>query len=334
MCRRLAVLVGLLAILFVSGAGAQVPPPGQFNPVPGVGGSFPFPWFGKETCERVGIELVPSVRAGMQWTALNFNLPLAGVPLTGIGPLELSLKDANVWVGSIRIDARRDNFGAFVSAEGNARKTVTVSTPVEPLYVGESAFEWTGSELEWWSFNGGLVFLPVHNFGLALGFRYDHLTLGLSDPRDSLGLYPPPLPFIDYRGDILTKLWVPYIGLVISCSHCRGSISVSPLAWAEVSIPLRVDAVPSPGIGDFNDLNYKLNRVGGFVEGDIAYWVDAGSSARFGLWASGTWLSVRGKGTEDFQEFNPLLQANASVSDTAMLTRYTLSAGVSALLAF
>jgi len=334
MGRKLSFLVGLFAILFVSYAGAQVPLPGQVNPVSGGGCSASLPWIGAEACEWAGVELIPSVRGGMQWTALNFNLPIAVVPLTGIGPLDLSLKDANVWVGSIRIDARRDSFGAFVSAEGNARKTVTVSTPVEPLFVGDSVFEWTGPELEWWSFNGGIVFLPVYNFGLALGFRYDHLTLGLQDPRDSLGLFPPPLPFVDYRGDILTKLWVPYIGLVVSGPHCRGSISVSPLAWAEVRIPLRIDAVPSAGIADFNDLNYKLNRVGGFVEGDIAYWVDAGSSARFGLWASGTWLSVRGKGTEDFQEAGTLVQANESASDTAMLTRYTLSAGVSAILAF
>ena len=58
------------------------------------------------------------------------------------------------------------------------------------------------------------------------------------------------------------------------------------------------------------------------------------SNARFGLWLSGTWLQIRGSGNEDWQESGLLVQAIDSASETATFTRYTLSAGVSALLTF
>jgi hypothetical protein len=293
------------------------------------------------------VEIQPSVKVGYQDMAVNINLPsftgLEGNSLFAPSSLDFSLKDAGVWIGSVRVDLRRGAYSLFLSAEGNAGKAAHVFTPSEPYWAGFSQVEWRGSQLEWWSIGEGASVDIGMNAAAVGGFKAEHLSVRLEGPVDPTMAIQYEATLGDlYTGDLRTKLWVPYVGLRVDGLDSRATLIFSPYAWADVTIPFRYFFYGPPFYPwfAFEDARYTFNPGGIFLEGNFDYLVRASESVSCTLWFKGSWCQIRGRGAEDYRldvidpAGFPLFSGGILQSLDGSFASYVLAGGLSFLYTF
>jgi len=292
-----------------------------------------------------GVGIVPSLKVGYQSMAVNINVP---VPFSGIFGLELAtastldfkLQDAGVWIGGVRVDARRGGLSLFVTAEGNASKSARVSTQSDPFWAGFFPVYWRGSNLQWWSIDGGGAVDVSRDLAIIAGFKAEQLSLNLADPIDPTGVIRQfQAQFGDrYSSDFLTKLWVPYFGLRVEGFNSTGTLIISPYTWANVTIPFRYLFIDTPFFG-YEDARYNFNNGGVLLEGDIDYRVQAFANVGCTLWLKGTWCQIRGQGYEGYQGAvtnlgNIVASFSSQASAAGSFSSYILAGGLSFLYTF
>ncbi len=296
------------------------------------------------------VTIRPILQVGYQKIGLNFNLPLPRFPFFSTA-LDLSFKDANMWIGSLGVTAECSS-GLFfaLKAQGNAKRRIAIDTPENFL---NERILWDGEGLEWWSVEGSAGYWFTPNFSLLAGLRRDHLSVKLTNPRFSDGF---PVNWDStgeggslsqrFYGDFMSKLWIPYVGVQIAGESYRASFLWSPFATGKVNIPtplLFVASFPPIILAEGLDLQHKVSSRAQFLECNIEYDYGVSPNIALQLWGSGNWLSLRGSGSLDsiFQavlsfggNIIPLANDFTSTSDTATYRRYTLAGGLSARLSF
>lgn len=293
------------------------------------------------------LTITPAVQVGYQKIGLNFNLPL---PYLYSG-LDLSFKDANMWIGSLGVTADwASGFFLSLKAQGNAKRRITIDTPETVIY---DKVQWDGTGLEWWTLEGSAGYRFSPGVSVLAGLRRDHLSVKMTNPRDEFG-YPFNYDSSSlgigiserYYGDFMSKLWIPYLGLQVSGTRYRASFLWSPFASGDVKIPtaLLITQTVFPitvGIGD--DMRHRARGGAQFLECNIEY--DCNVSSNFGLqvWGSCNWMSLRRNGKLDDTASAFLSVAGVvlfydtdsiSTTDTATYRRYMLSGGLSAKFSF
>ena len=111
------------------------------------------------------IRVSPGVKIGYQQTGLNFNFPQAPRGYFWWferGTLDLSVKDANFWVGAARVDLSiTPSLTLFVEGEGNAQKSVQLvesEAPSDQFVTsrgGTPGRQETGNKVQWWQVDVG-----------------------------------------------------------------------------------------------------------------------------------------------------------------------------------
>jgi hypothetical protein len=311
-----------------------------------------------------GIGFRPFLQAGIQLLGFNFNLP-AFAPLTADpAPLDLRIRNANLWTGAAGLEAYLPRgFSVFLQAQGNLPRNVTVLTGEQPFEVsfpeGRQAVQWTGSRLEWWQIEGALSYRASSNLSFLAGLKRDHLSVRLNDPVDAAGNsvnYGYAVPDEDLPGadivynqaasaDLLTKIWIPYLGMQLDGANYRASLLFSPFATVSTRIPLRIFNFAGLFVGPFplftsqavGEWDYRMSRPGCYLEGALEYNVNLNSAVSFQLWGRGTWLDIKGTGTLNDQDrglfsFLGIRQVSAAQADSALghVSRTLLGAGLSA----
>jgi hypothetical protein len=313
-----------------------------------------------------GVKITPSVQVGYQRISLNFTLPTV-VPriYPRAGTLDLQFQDSNTWVGSVGIVADcPSGFSLAIKGQANARRNITVAEPTELQLAGTGNVFWDGNHMEWWTLEGAVGYRVRDNWSFLVGLRREHLTVGLTNPRDSANN---PLNFFFFFSDpfgteteILTqtsdfrlKLWIPYIGLKMEGPGYRASILYSPYVTADIRIPEPVNIAqlftsvfgpPFTGADlEGFDIRYKVLNLATFFEGDFEYDLAVGPNLSVGLWCSLSWLRLRGQGSlsialseEAFADGVPFESSGDSVlgRGDATCTRGIVAGGFSATLSF
>jgi hypothetical protein len=257
-----------------------------------------------------GVTFTPTVRVGYQAMMANINIPNVfdqyGIELATRGPLDVSLKDSGVWVGGIDFNARVGRFSALVSAEANAPKNIRLEADQEPFYTGISRVQWQGSRFQWSSFDGRGAFDVQPNISLAAGFKVSQWSVKLTDPSDPTGLYQSFHSFYgdNYSADLLTKAWIPYLGVGFGGHNFKASLLFSPVAWVDAKIPFRYLYVQIPHSTSelgYEDDRYRLKKNGLFLELAVDTDFDVRPGVKCSLWVKGNWLRVKGNGTQDYE---------------------------------
>lgn len=257
-----------------------------------------------------GLELTPSVRAGYQSMSLSVNLPLQQVDnvylgLMQTGALDLKLVDAGVWTGGIQLDVKSGSFSAFVGADVSASKKARALTAEEPFRLPFfKPLEWTASGLEWWNVNFGLGYYVMNNVGVVGGLILERLSFRITEPRDPHAVFGRLLELMrsDYAGEFLTKMAVPYVGLSLDGSYFKGVLRFSPVAFANVTIPLTFSmdgSEPSVFASFAEKVDYKFKRSCLWIDAYFESAVDLSPGVRCGVWLKGNWHHLRGKGNEN-----------------------------------
>lgn len=294
-----------------------------------------------------GVQVSPWVKVGYQSMALNLNIPVPDI--VEFGPalllqstLDFKLLDAGVWVGGLGINARKDLFSAFLSVEANAGKNVRVETASEGFWAGEFPVNWRGSRLEWWAIDGGGGVDLTTNVGMVGGLRLEHWSLKLADPVDPTGLIREfqALYGDRYRGDFLTKVWVPYVGIRTAGPYFKGLLRFSPVVFCNAKIPLRYTYVDVPFGVTFEETDYTFKRIGLWLDASLDSAVQVSPDFRCSIWLKGSWLQVRGRGREGYRlDFAAAGGAsgnlfNLSGSATGVYTSHILAVGLRGEAAF
>ena len=324
-------------------------PSGFFSTIPGLG-----------ACDLGYVRIIPRVDVGYQKIALNLNVPVA--PTLTVGPVDLSVRDASVWVGSVGFDAQiGPRFSLYLNGQANAKRNVTVVEAESPSILVSSLslalpLQRPGTGLQWWAIDGGAAWRLRRNVSLLGGYRQDQLSLNLGGLRTADGQSLDLDLAIDsifslltrFRGDLKTQLYIPYFGVEFSGVNYRSSLIFSPFVWAKANVPLRGNiAISVPIVSLEIDLltewRFSLSKPGVFLEGKFEYDIDTNRGGLLRLWVTGNWLRVRGGANENFtlnaQGFiGPFQFLDATVTDTgsatSTLTRYLLAGGVSAVIPF
>ena len=299
------------------------------------------------------MRFVPTFAVGFQTMGTAFNLPGVSSALSVPG-LDLSIQDANVWIGSAGVEIIVSPLlSVFMRVDGNLQRTVNVRTsefPSPPS--GPIPYNWDGTRLEWWDIEGSAAYRIAGNLRVVGGFRLDHLSLALGDPRDINGNpvdfsgIIPPLTVVDRtaNGDIQTKLWIPFLGLQFRGPNYNASVIWSPFASGKVSIPTRWLAYTADfligGSETYENVQWKFTSFnpGAFLEGSLEYDVNVDSTYMFRLWCKGSWSKIRGAGNLDsvnnsqsffpFPPFTSSSHQSSSERNTSTLTRYFISGGI------
>jgi hypothetical protein len=352
---------GMANLAFAQGVGPEFAPTGpvvqtssSFMSLPSV-----FTSVLQEAFSLGSIDMRAGLRIGYQNIGLNFSLPAFSQIDHLPAPLDLSLKDANMWVGAVRLDAELwRRWFLFVSGEGNARQNATLFTYDEPTqYYGLTTFvpyKWTGTQLEWWSVDGGIGYRFCPGVALVAGSRWDRLSLVPSDPTDAAGnpvnvdnALGCPNCRLNERAysEIWATTWIPYLGVEFAGRCFRSSLLWSPFGNAAIRVPLRFTRliiIPVDPVFPRNtnvEYAFKLRRPGGFLEANFDYQATFSRTLGLGVWFKGTWLRMIGNGdmTQDFHTFDqrgvfPPLYENQDA--TGSYTRNIVAGGLSASLTF
>lgn len=295
---------------------------------------------GNAACDVGGCTVNSIVRAGYSKMGLNFNVPVpnqAGLVTFDIDHLDLKLDDANLWLGSVQVNVLvTPEFEVFVEGWGSAGRSVRNEMIEDPIFAANAPIVWDSS-LEWWELGFGASYRFLGIAGITGGLKFDHLSGSLSDPRAVGG---PVVPAVASRieGDLTTKLTIPYIGMVVGGSNCRGAILYSPFAWAHADLPLNsLFLLNNPLLAALEAATYSFNKSGQYIEGLLDYTVRWPGGVNVGLWARGTYLKFRGSGEESLEiNTSGAVVVNATLGDsaTSTLTRSILAGGLSAGLTF
>jgi len=332
-------------------------------------GLFPIP--GPQSLDFTGVRLIPEVQIGYQQLGLNFNLP-ATTLTTGLPPfpstLDLQFQDVNLWVGAVGllIDSPY-RLSAEIKGQANAKRRINVFEREEYVLGAEQGVMWTGSQLEWWAVEGRVLYRLRPDCSVLVGLRRDHLAVNLTDPRDASGN---PLSFSDsgviapgltfarnqsYYSDLISKLWIPYLGLELVGPGYRATLVGSPFASAEIKVPaallfdlaLTLQIFPFPPstseLLNADSLLYRVNKPALFLEGSFQYDLNVFPSLSVGLWCSGSWMKVRGTGDWSHNSRAQVIANGLPLppnfdsqtqDNMASYTRYFLGGGFSAALSF
>jgi hypothetical protein len=313
-----------------------------------------------------GVRITPSAQVGYQRISLNFTLPTV-VPriFPNMGTLDLQFRDSNTWVGSLAIVADcPSGFSLAVKGQANAKRNITVAEPTEIQLGGASEVLWNGNGMEWWTLESTVGYKFRDSWSFLVGLRREHLTVGITNPRDTAGN---PLDLFFFFSDpfgteteILTqvsdfrlKLWIPYMGLKMDRPGFRASILYSPYATADVRIPAPINigqfvtSVFGPPFSGADlegfDIRYKVAKPATFIEGNFEYDLAVGSDFSLGLWCSLSWINLKGSGSlsmslaeEAFADGVPFEASGDHVFNRgdATCTRGIMAGGLSATLSF
>jgi hypothetical protein len=279
-------------------------------------GTISFPGLGS-LGENVTVE--PFVQAGFQRVGSNMNLPVAAegtiAGLLQIDELDISMKDANFWTGTVGGTIKAGKLiSLFASAGGSLNRTFIVSGEI-PISLGQfgrqPTVDFKASQMTMWYAQGGVGLGP-----LLLGLYGDHYGIEVGEPR----IGSTPLANQTLRADVITTTFAPYIGFALPASNGLLMVLYSPLAQSNTTLALRTSS------SNLAQLQYTWNKPGNLISCNFQYNIEPTKDSSLGLWAGYLYMSIRGNAQLDYQ--NSTLGISRQRDVTATMTKDVIQGGV------
>lgn len=320
--RGIFLAIGLAFCLMAGDASAQTWPfPGGLDARNGIGGG--------------GFSVIPSAQVGYQGYAFSFNLPAgaqgldlglmhAGLPMGSIGLLVtyagrfgLFAEAEGTPLRTVSLRTTQAPFQGVGTMDWTGSKFQQGSMEAGLVYTLSNA--------------------QLGGVSLVGAVRWSKISMTLDGPSVAStggGSFDLPLGLAtisygtsgttSYDGDLNVPIWIPYFGVRWTGENYKATLIGSPFASVQANIPLRSHGNLSGGISatgdippvhpwpvpwvawvlnlqqsenDQDQISYKFNRLGGFLEGDFEYDLRLTSLLSLNLWARGQWFQFRGQGT-------------------------------------
>ncbi len=304
-----------------------------------------------------GLTVIPYGRLGYQRLLYELNVPLLNTLITNqfgdqqslfdMQSLNLTMEDVNLFSGSVGFEARMaSGFGAYFHFGGSIPRDITIETELTGDYAGtvqapgtsenpmfESPLQWDGEKLGHWYLDGGVSYSILSWLDMMAGFRAEHVDISLRNPRNSEGnipFFPGDLPAglsieVDSDntfGELITKLWIPYLGIGARTSNYKWNLIMSPVMATSTEVPFIINTnwlltVDVPGffleetLTDLSSSAYTVDLTGGFsIVGNFEYGINLTPWIIAGAWVEGRWAHIQGIGE---------MSANKPLEDIAFL---------------
>jgi len=291
--------------------------------------------FGLPTINLGKIVVNPYVQAGYQSVGCNMSFPIQFERVVAqdnrlqIGTMELWLRDANFWTGTVGVNAVvNPTISLFGSAGGFVPRSI-IGPSVLPVSLGGATsapqIDFTGTNVEFWVLQAGASVTIGGGWSVLGGWLWDHFGMDAIDPR----IGDRPFPDQTLRADFLTKTSVPFIGLQLSSTQLkyRASVLYSPLAQCRVILANRSSS------GALTELLYTFNKPGQFLLVNGEYDVEFSKTTYFSLWAIGLWMNFTGAGNLEYKSTFPVIDVQKRESD-AFVGKYSVAGGIGLGLVF
>lgn len=297
--------------------------------------------------------LKPSAKIGYQRMATNFSVAIEGRDLAGrridLEPLDLTINRIELLVGHVALEAAVGPYSLFVDMGGNPVRTADVRTTLPNFFEPYPPFvDLHGRNFQWWQIDAGAVWKTERNFCFLAGFKMDHLSTDLGSALIELRGGPGRLaPNIrdSWTGDILMKMWIPYLGLQVFGDNYKCNMLASPFSWNDVKVPFRLNSFRSGPSGalpytafQLGESQYYQKSPGVFLEGDFTYSLPFMAVGNLGLWINGQWARFTRSGNQDVLAYRYVTPgigyAGDSGSGDTVLSRYSGAIGLVTELSF
>jgi hypothetical protein len=275
----------------------------------------------------------PTAQVGYTRVGANFTLPIEGEQAVGplglqslqIGSLDLKVEDAEFWLGALGLNVILPPKLSFFGLAGGVAPRLIVAPGSVPISLGpasvESTIIFTGANVESWFVQFGMGYSFTQGASIIGGFYWDHFSLELQDPREPGGI---PLSNQTLRGDLVAKMWFPFIGIQVIQPNYMGMLMYGFSAVADVNLALR----NSQNL--LQDLRYSWNQPGQYLSGLFQYNVTP-PPVVLSFWVNGSWRHVDGGGDLelDIVNLNPPPTSGLRAKQTnASMGMYTVGVGV------
>lgn len=292
------------------------------------------------------IRITPSGRLGYQRMGVDVTIPVPfELAIKGGGdfrgnPAILDLPEANLWIGEASLLVQvNQNLGFFANGAGNVIQSFLGPRlgQLGGAIIPNRASEWRERRLEWWEIEGGATFTPWSPFTFIAGLRADHFDLVFGAARGLGSSSTGPFRNVNLvTTDLVSDLWIPYVGFGLLSASYRAYVIASPFAAADIKVFTRLTANVLPSYTFSGEGMVVLKKPAGFVEARLEYNARLLPQIHLGLWTKGSWLACRGLGTVEgkYNTNHPDLRATGQEGETMTFSRYNIAGGLALNLSF
>ena len=253
------------------------------------------------------------------------------VELADPSPLDIKIRNANLWMGGIGADVKKGPLSFFLDLKATLPRDITHTTSSEPFNGGLSSVRWEDSRLKWWKVSAGTGIDITPNIAAQVGFNWEHLSLTMNSPADPLFNAFHDFFGDTYNGSLKSNLLVPWLGFKVNDDRLGGSFRFSPVAYTDVKAPFTYTfvAVPhSSALVVIEQERYTLKRYGMWLEGNLDYDIYRAGQWKCSLWTSASWLRTHGSSSNSFNAdmyTNGTLTSNILSNNNSGSSTYSVS---------
>jgi len=283
------------------------------------------------------IKFTPSLRLGYQRMGMNLVVPIpfelssGGAEKYAGDSAALKLPDVDVWVGEAGVDAQITGaLRLYLAGAGNVIQAVSSTMPgLGNADLKNSA--WRQHPLQWGQLEGGIVYGPWGYISAVAGLRFDRFDLRVTEPSGLTKINVGPYKnFSLLAGDVLSELWIPYLGFELAGKSYRASLIASPMVSAKVKARTRLKADVAPSHNFLGESVITLRSPATFVEARLEYKIEIASRFRLSLWSKAGWLASAGGGRLESSYSTTAPNLNVAVLEdrNVNFNRYNLAGGL------
>jgi hypothetical protein len=167
--------------------------------------------------------------------------------------------------------------------------------------------------------------------------RWDRFDLTIKEPEPLASVSVGPLRNLSLLpSDVLTELWIPYVGCEVRGDGFKLTLVGSPLASARMKARTRLKANVIPSYDFVGDVLITVKSPAYFLEARLDYKIEIASMTRASLWGKGGWLWASGGGRLDssFNTTHSGLLVSILDDRVVRFGRYHLAGGLAVDLSF
>ncbi len=296
MIRKTVLPVVLLILLTVMSAGGEEP--SQSLPA---SSASPMPW--PYRIDLTKIKFTPSFKLGYQRMGMNLTVPipfrisLGGEDTYEGDTVKLTLPEVNLWIAEAGLDVRATpDLTMYVSGAGNLIQNLFMSLSGGSENSADAS-TWKTHSLTWLEIEGGMRYNHWSSLAVVSGLRWDHFDLTIKDPdvltKVNVGAYRN-LNLL--TGDILSGLWIPYVGAELRFKDLKATLIGTTYAPALLRVRTRLRADIQQTYNFLGESTITMKSAAMFVEARLEYKIRIRDKTGLSLWGKGSWLTTQGGG--------------------------------------
>jgi hypothetical protein len=288
-------------------------------------------------------KLTPVVKSGYRRMGMNvmvpvpFEVTVQGAQSYKGETVRLRLPDANLWILEAGLEIKIPP-SLKLTLSGTSNIFQNLATRIGGYVDSETETRLRkGHPLDWLETDVSIAYAFYDPFAAVTGLRWDRFDLEIKDPAALANMNVGPYPNVGlFASEVLSNLWIPYMGAEFSKKKVKARIVGSMLGWANVKVTTRIKGDLPPSQKFTAQSVVTMFNAPYFVEASAEYEVTLAEKTNINFWGKGGWLGASGGGRLEsaFSPSNPNLNLRVLDDRNVAYGRYSLAGGIALKMAF